>query len=142
MGHDYKISVDENGVTQHICSRCNKQQYYKVDITSNTNYVQNGNKFTSNIKGINKGKASIELTLTVYKTSSFDFKYKVSSESGYDKGTLIIDGTTVANAISGTSSGEQTYSKTLEPGTYTITSQYTKDGSGDHGDDCFYFIID
>ena len=142
LGHDIKTSMDENGVTQRICSRCNKQQYYKIDITNNTNYTQDGNKFTSNIKGISSGKASIELTLTVYKTSSFDFKYKVSSESRYDKGSLIIDGTTVANAISGTSNGEQTYSKTLEPGTYTITSQYTKDVSGNKGDDCFYFIID
>ena len=144
-GHNFEVVTNNEGNKELVCSRCNEHREYHdytIDIISNTNYVQDNNKFTSNIKGVNNGKSSIELTLTVYETTNFNFKYKVSSESRYDKGSLTIDGVTVADAISGTSNSEQTYTKILVPGTYTITSSYMKDSSANNGDDCFYFTVE
>lgn len=80
-------------------------------------------------------------TVTVEDSTAYNFKYKVSSETGYDKLTIKFDNTTVANAISGAGS-ELTYSITLSPGTHTITATYTKDGSANSNNDCGYIILE
>lgn len=72
--------------------------------------------------------------------TNFTLKYKVSSEAGYDKLTVTLDGTTIVNAVSGDGS-EQTYSKMLSAGSHTLVAKFTKDGSSDKYDDCAYLIL-
>ena len=64
-----------------------------------------------------------------------NFKYKVSSESGYDYFTIVKNGTQV-DKISGSTS-YVAYSTTLYPGEY-ITFTYSKDTSQYSGSDCAY----
>ena len=72
-------------------------------------------------------------TLNVAAGNMLKFDWSVSSESGYDWLTITLDGTEILKK-SGTDSGS--YEKTFTTaGTYTLVVKYTKDGSGNHGDD-------
>lgn len=90
-------------------------------------------KFTS----INQGAHSTtaKSTWTAKKQiKKLTFSYKVSSESNYDKYSITVGGTIVANNISGNGSN-QTYSGSLSSGG-AIVLQYSKDGSTSSYDDC------
>lgn len=65
--------------------------------------------------------------------SAVSFNYSVSSESGWDKLTITVKGTTIANAISGSSSSS--WSGSLSKGD-VISLIYSKDGSASSGNDC------
>ncbi len=71
-------------------------------------------------------------TFTALKAVDISFDYFVSSESGYDKFTLTVGGTTVANAISGEKSGSWSGSLAANA---TIVLKYVKDGSASNGSD-------
>lgn len=79
-----------------------------------------------------------QTTITISNSSScdFSFDYAVSSESSFDKLTITLDGSTIVNAISGTSSN--TYSGTLSGGSHSLVLKYSKDGSQDSNDDRGY----
>ncbi len=111
--------------------------------TSNGTYafIKEGTKWTSNNKGIKSSTATSAWTIIVTEDTEYSFKYKVSSEQGYDKLTIKLDDTTVANAISGIGN-EETYTITLTAGTHTLTASYVKDGSSDKNDDCGYVILE
>lgn len=168
LGHNYAstytIDVEatctvEGSKSKH-CSRCDA----KTDVTAipviehryvdNTNlvswentsngtyaFVKEGTKWTSNNKSVKSSTATSTWTITLDKDTEYSLKYKVSSEASYDKLTVKLDSTTIANAISG--AGEEiTYTTTLTAGTHTLTATYEKDTSTDKNDDCGYVILE
>ena len=89
------------------------------------------NAFVSSNIGVDSSTASSNWTALHDCTLSFDYSY--SSESGYDKFTLIIAGNTIANAVSGNTT-IKSWSGNLSAGD-TIQLTYTKDSSQAKGDD-------
>jgi hypothetical protein len=87
----------------------------------------------------NVGSSTSQTTITMTSDRDFtvSFDYAVSSESNYDKLTITLDSTTVANGVSGTKSDAYT-SGTLTAGTHTLVVKYGKDNSGNTGDDRGY----
>ena len=74
-------------------------------------------------------------TITTGSTAgTISFNYVVSSESDYDKLTITVNGTTVANAISGEKSDTYSVSATANT-TYTIIVKYVKDSRSASGTD-------
>lgn len=71
-------------------------------------------------------------------TDVLRFYYRVSSESGWDKLTVIVNGVTIVNAISGEAVWAQTGPINLIDGENTIHMQYSKDSSGSYGTDSGY----
>lgn len=128
IGHDYEA----------FSSGCNASW----SNTKNETYafVQDGDKWTSNNKGINSSTATSTWVMELDEDIEYSFIYKVSSEANYDKLTISLDGTTIADAISGDGS-EITYTKTLSAGTHTIVATYLKDSSSSGNDDQAYIIL-
>lgn len=91
--------------------------------------------YSSN-KGKNGTTSSSSLTINISKSSTLTFKYKVSSESKYDKLSIKLNDAYVANAISGTISNS--YTTKLSVGSHIITLSYSKDNSTSSGDDRGY----
>lgn len=86
----------------------------------------------------NKGKnySTSTLTLTFTADTAISFEYKVSSEEKYDKCTIKLGSTTIANAIS--DKGDWTgYTGTANTGDRLIVT-YEKDSGGEDNDDCVY----
>lgn len=77
----------------------NISQYFTV---SNSTYYfsGNGSTFTSNNSEVNNSTAKTTLTAK-YDFEKVTFNYSYSSEANYDKLTITIGSTTVANALSG-----------------------------------------
>ena len=95
--------------------------------------------WVSNIQGDNSGSATGTWELTPSESGTLTISYKVSSEKNYDKLTLTIAGTKVADAISGEDVDWVNYDLEVTAGSkYTITAQYVKDGSGNKGTDTAY----
>lgn len=76
------------------------------------------------------------MSITTTQTTDFSFSYAVSSESGYDKLTITLDGSAIVDAISGTTSSS--YSGSLSSGSHTLVFKYVKDGSVNSNDDRAY----
>lgn len=76
------------------------------------------------------------ITINTTKTTDLSFDYSVSSEDDYDELTIILDGTTIVSAISGTINSS--YSEKLTSGTHTINLKYVKDRSDNENDDRAY----
>lgn len=108
----------------------NISQYFTV---SNSTYyfAGNGDTFTSNNNGLNRSSATTELT-ALYDFTTVSFNYSYSSEERYDKLTIKVGSTTVANALSGV--GSSSWSGAVSKGT-VISFTYSKDGSGHRNDD-------
>lgn len=104
-------------------------------------FIQNGNTWTSNNNGVNSSTATSTWTVNVTSDIEYTLKYKVSSETTYDKFTLKLDDTIIANAISG-AGNEETYTVTLTSGTHTLVATYTKDSSQNKNDDLAYVILE
>ena len=149
------IEEGEKAYTCEVCGDSYTQSIPKVEhtyvpkminwepVTTTTKYpfVQDGNKWTSSNKGVKTSTSSSSWSISVEEETELTIKYKVSSEKSYDKFTLKLDSTTIANTISG--EGEElTYTTTLSKGLHTLIAQYTKDSSGDKYDDCAYVILE
>lgn len=106
-------------------------------VTNNSYYFKgDGSVFTTTNGGVSSSTA--KTVLTALKDMDVSFSYSYSSETSYDKFTLIVAGTTVENAVSG-STTVKTYSGSLATGE-TITFQYVKDGSQNSYDDkCTFY---
>ena len=119
------VLVSENGT-----------RYTTADKTVNiSNNITTSTSYTSNNKGVKSSTATSTFTIVTGSTSgTLSFDYSVSSESNYDKLTITVNGTTVANAISGEQSKTYSVSATAST-TYTIVATYKKDGSVDKGAD-------
>lgn len=85
---------------------------------------------------VNSSTSQTTITISTSSPCIFSFDYAVSSESNYDKLTITLDGNTIVNAISGTTSS--TYSSTLSSGSHTLVLKYVKDSSEDRNDDRAY----
>ena len=108
--------------------------YPKTTKTVNISDVTKVGYVSSN-KGVNSSTATSTFTITTGSNAgTLSFDYKVSSESGYDKLTITVNGTTIANAISGEKSDTYSVSATANT-TYTIVATYTKDSSSARGED-------
>lgn len=108
----------------------NISKYFDV-VNSSYYFVGSGYTFTSNNGGVNSSTA--QTTLTALFDMDMTFEYSYSSEASYDKFTLIVGSTTVANGLSG-STTTKTYSGTITAGT-VLTFQYAKDSSKNSNDD-------
>ena len=91
--------------------------------------------YTSSNQNQNSTTSTSTFTITTGSTAgTLSFDYAVSSESNYDKLTITVNGTTVANAISGEKSDTYSVSATANT-TYTIVAKYVKDSSQSKGTD-------
>lgn len=98
-------------------------------------YKNNNRTWYSNNKYQSNSTAST--TLTAKYDMSVSFTYSYSSEANYDKFTLKVAGTTVENAVSG-STQVKNYSGSLKAG-QSIEFTYAKDGSQDkYNDECSF----
>lgn len=122
-----------------------------IDNTNISNYfsISNGtygfiwnssdNAFSSNNGGVNSSTATSTWT-ALKDLENFSFSYSYSSESGYDKFTLSVAGTTVVSNVSG-STTIKTWSGSLSKG-QTIVMTYSKDGSvSSNSDKCKIYNI-
>ena len=89
--------------------------------------------------GVASSTSDMVLEVNLTSEATLTFWAKVSSESSWDKGYFSIDGVAQSdlNGISGSGSW-LSYSYVLGVGTHTLRWYYTKDSSGDSGDDCLY----
>lgn len=93
-------------------------------------------RLQSTNKGVQSSTSSTTITFSTNAECTLSFDYQVSSESGYDKLTITLDGNVIVNGISGTVSS--TYKGTLPQGSHKMILSYSKDGSADSGDDRGY----
>lgn len=96
-----------------------------------TAWVADGDVLKSGSAG--KAYSTSTLTLTFTADVQIRFEYKVSSEKNYDKFSILHNGTAIVSAVSG-EVGWTEYLVTVKSGD-TLAFQYTKDGSGNSGDD-------
>lgn len=79
---------------------------------------------------------STSLTATVAGRGTLSFKWKTSSESGFDKLQLYVDGSCVVEDFSGDREWESVTHRVESVGTHNIEWRYSKDGSVSEGQDC------
>lgn len=104
----------------------NIADYFTVVNGSTYYFAGSGDIFTSNNGGVNNSTATTTLTAKM-DMDAISFNYSYSSEANYDKFTLVVAGTTVANAVSGATTSKS-YSGSLSAGD-TISFTYAKDSS-------------
>ena len=132
IGADIEVPIYSEGTVNITTSNVN--DYFTV--TNGSYYFAgSGSTFTSNNKGINDSTATTTFTAKTDMTN-LSLTYCYSSESGYDKFTLTVGNTTVANALSGSTTTE-TYNGSLKTGE-KIVMTYSKDGSSaNYNDECY-----
>ncbi len=111
--------------------------HYTISSTGNYPWQLNDGVYQSTNKGVHSSSSS--MTITFQNTGAFTFRYKVSSESGYDKLTITLNGTNLFDPISGSTSFVERTINVVENDVFSIT--YSKDGSQSSGDDLGYFEI-
>lgn len=116
----------------------NATNYFKINNDSNYYFRQDGNDWIAINGGINSSTATTTLICTSEGTYKFSYYYK--TEASYDKVTLIVGGTTVLNAVSGSSSLTTTGTYSLSSGS-TIVMTYSKDNSISVDNEEVYFQI-
>ena len=82
-----------------------------------------------------------EMALAIEGPLDWSFKWKVSSEGGYDYLHWSIDGNE-QKAISGTGSNWEDVICQIPEGEHSVSWTYTKDGSASNGDDCGWVAFD
>lgn len=87
-----------------------------------------------------KGTANYtaQLTFTANTAGTYTIYYAYSTESRYDKLTIIANGTTYVDAVSGENTSLQTISNISLSSGGTVTVSYQKDGSVNSGSDCVW----
>lgn len=102
--------------------------------TSAYKWTKSGTTWKSSGAGVNSLSTSY-ITCSVTGPATVSFKWKVSSESNYDKLHFYVGSSEPVTAISGTVDWT-TVTYTLGSGTSTLKWSYTKDSSVDTGSDC------
>lgn len=102
--------------------------------TGTTAWKVSGDMLMSGNKEKNNSTSTLTLTFTA--DTAVSFEYKVSSEKDYDKCTITLGNTKIADAISGDGDWRD-YTGTAKNGDQLVVT-YKKDGSGDKHDDCVY----
>ena len=117
------VLVSETGLDYHKTSKDVNISNQTVPAYASSNQNQNSTTSTSTF------------TITTGSTAgTLSFDYAVSSESSWDKLTITVNGTTIADAISGEKSDTYSVSATANT-TYTIIAKYVKDSSQSRGTD-------
>ena len=109
-----------------------------MELRNITKIVRNMMLYKNKINNKGKDSSTASSTLTALNDCEITITWTVSSESGWDKLTITVKGTTQVNAVSGEKSDSFTVS--LSAGD-TIVFTYTKDSSGNTGSDCATFQI-
>lgn len=117
-------------ITTYSITSSNISTYFTVT-NSSYYFAGSGSTFTSNNAGV--ASSTAKTTLVAKKSGTISFDYSYSSESTYDKFTLIVGTTTVENAVSGATTSKS-YSGTINVGDI-IEFQYSKDSSVNKNDD-------
>lgn len=130
IGINTEIPIYGSGTTNVGITASNISNYFTV-FNGSYYFAGSGNQFITNNGGVNSSYASTTLTAKENMTVSFSYSY--SSESGWDKFTLVFAGSILENAVSGATT-TKTYSGTLTAG-QTIVFEYTKDSSQHTNDD-------
>ena len=113
-------------------------------ISDNGDYpwIVSDGKFQSNNKNIKSSISTSTIQFTPTVDSYLSFDYGISSESGYDKLTIVLESsdisTILVNAISGINTRTISNVELSEGVTYTLKLSYSKDGSGSNGSDKGY----
>ena len=94
----------------------------------------------SNNQNLGNTTATSTWTITIPSEVSYTIAYSVSSESGYDKLSVTLDGNNIITNISGEITN--TYTITLSAGTHTLVASYSKDGSSNNGADAATITLD
>ena len=137
-GIGYSGSLTSSTTTSWIyIGAHNATSYFTVN-DSNYYFRQDGNDWIATNGGIDSSTATTTLTCTSGGTYKFSYYYK--TEANYDKVTLTVGGTTILNAVSGSSSLTTTGTYSLLSGS-TIVMTYTKDGSNSVDSEEVYFQI-
>lgn len=141
---DVTVSANINGraITGKI--PCVAQNFVSWTLASKGTYgfvKDSGDRWKSDNYYVSNSEATATFTVNLPRqVTDYTFTYEVSSESGWDKFTVILDGETIASQISG-QSGEKSCTKTLSAGTHTIQVTYKKDSSGNYYDDRGYITL-
>lgn len=117
------VTVDESNVDTYFTVQ-NGSPYY---------FACAGGVWTSNNKGVHGTTATTTL-VAKHSFSSISFDYSYSGERGFDKFTLTVAGTVVANGLSG-STTTKSFTGSLKAGD-KIELKYQKDASSNGFDDC------
>ena len=86
--------------------------------------------------GVNNVISNMTVTVNIPSDGEMSFFGKISCEQGWDYGYFFIDGTQMGQYTGAGSWGERKFPITA--GDHTFMWQYTKDGSVNNNDDCFY----
>ena len=141
----YDVMVGQETITTILNADFEDNQI-PSDLTNSTTYpwtITDADKHagTYAIKSGGAGTAyaqsDLTLVLELTNAATISFWYKASSESGYDYGRFLINGTQKFQT-SGTTNSWTQYTFDLTTGTNTLVWRYYKDSGTDSGDDCFY----
>lgn len=133
IGANIEVPTYSEGTVNITTSNVN--DYFTV--TNGSYYFAgSGSTFTSNNKYVSSSTATTTFTAKTDMTN-LSFTYCYSSERNYDKFTLTVGNTTVANAFSGSTTTNTYSGGSLKTGE-KIVMTYSKDGSGDsYNDECY-----
>lgn len=134
IGADIEVPVYSEGTVVNITTS-NVNDYFTV--TNGSYYFAgSGSTFTSNNTHVSSSTATTTFTAKTDMTN-LSLTYCYSGESNYDKFTLTVGSTTVANALSGSTTTKTYSGGSLKTGE-KIVMTYSKDGSGDYyNDECY-----
>ena len=138
---DKEPTYEEAGQRHGTCSVCGevteeipKLEHYIITNDATNPWTETEGLLTSGGKGVNNAVSTY--TITTDAAINVTFEYKVSSEKYCDKLTIKKGTEVLVNGISG-STEYQALTVTLQAGE-VLTFTYSKDGSGNTGDDCAY----
>lgn len=128
--HDYA-----GGTICVVCGYKPNNAVWERTSTGNYQWTKSGDTWTSgNYTKDNTSSISTWTIEVLEEVENYTFKYTVSSESNYDKLSIVLDDVTICSAVSGEKS--QTVTKTLTKGIHTISATYSKDSSTSKYNDC------
>ncbi len=114
----------------------NYGEYY---IKPNTTWSEEStNVWKSDNTGVGSTTAQATFEITASSAGTLKVWYKVGSEANYDKFTVRVNNTTVANSISGDIDWAAYEVAYTTGSTVTVSVSYVKDGSGDRNGDTAY----
>lgn len=141
-----QINLSEPDANVSVKWQMQMPKSYTVTSSGDSAWQDIGNDVYQSQNHADNSSSTLTLSYTVGENGKLELRYKVSSESSYDKLSVIVKnsgGTEVGSAINKSGKVDWTgLSLTgLIPGTYTVTATYSKDSSQSSGDDCAWLQI-
>lgn len=109
-------------VCEGVTYTCENDEAYPWNLANG--YLISTNK-------VDNSSSTFKITFSCESSVLFGMNYGTSTESGYDKLTVVLDGNSFT--CSGTASSDEFTE--LQPGEHVLTLTYSKDGSGSSGSD-------